>query len=78
MENGFSTIDAFCVYSKACFSGFGPAIAWKLRIEHAGAVYHGINRRNYRANVFGDVEGTRAFEGLRMGKPDSVGDTSTR
>jgi REP element-mobilizing transposase RayT len=38
-------------------------MARKLRLEFPGAVYHVINRGNYRAYVFDDAETKLAFEG---------------
>lgn len=37
-------------------------MARKLRIQYAGAIYHVINRGNYRRDVFGTVGAAQAFE----------------
>ena len=38
------------------------AVARKLRIQYEGALYHVINRGNYRRDVFGAVGAAEAFE----------------
>ena len=38
-------------------------MARKLRLEYAGALYHVINRGNYRADVFKDEGARQAFMG---------------
>jgi hypothetical protein len=37
-------------------------MARKLRIQFEGAIYHVINRGNYRQDVFGSVGAAMAFE----------------
>jgi putative transposase len=37
-------------------------MARRLRIQFEGAVYHVINRGNYRSDVFGCVGAAQAFE----------------
>jgi REP element-mobilizing transposase RayT len=37
-------------------------MARKLRLEHEGAIYHVINRGNYRQDLFGTVGAAEAFE----------------
>ncbi len=37
-------------------------MARKLRIQYEGAIYHVINRGNYRRDVFGTVGAAQAFE----------------
>jgi len=39
-------------------------VARRLRIQYPGAMYHVINRGNYRADVFGSVGAARAFEAV--------------
>ena len=38
------------------------SVARKLRIQFEGAIYHVINRGNYRQDVFGSVGAAQAFE----------------
>jgi REP element-mobilizing transposase RayT len=42
--------------------GQGSGMARKLRIQYEGAMYHVINRGNYRRDVFGTVGAAQAFE----------------
>ena len=42
--------------------GLGWGMARKLRIEHEGALYHVINRGNYRRDVFESAGTAQAFE----------------
>lgn len=37
-------------------------MARRLRIQYEGAIYHVINRGNYRGDVFGTVGAAQAFE----------------
>ena len=37
-------------------------MARKLRIQYEGAIYHVINRGNYRRDVFESVGAAQAFE----------------
>ncbi len=39
-------------------------MARRLRIQYPGAIYHVINRGNYRSDVFGSVGAAKAFEGV--------------
>jgi REP element-mobilizing transposase RayT len=39
-------------------------VARRLRIQYPGAIYHVINRGNYRADVFGSVGAAQAFEAV--------------
>ena len=41
---------------------FKDRVARRLRIQYCGALYHVINRGNYRGPVFGTVGAARAFE----------------
>jgi putative transposase len=38
-------------------------MARKLRIQYEGALYHVINRGNYRREIFGSAGAAQAFEG---------------
>ena len=45
-----------------CRIGGNWPVARRLRIQYPGAIYHVINRGNYRLDVFGSVGAAKAFE----------------
>jgi hypothetical protein len=50
----------------------GSCMPRRLRLETAGALYHVLNRGNYRRDVFAAAGAASAFERTLGGRPNGV------